>query len=378
MTTVTFETAVFIEAVRRAASLAPTKGAAFDKAAGIIIEIIPDDGDAVFRCTDQQTFVTRWVKALSIESSEPETTWRVPSGPFSGVAEKLRPTGNVSLTQTGKTLTLIAGRTKAEFSLMDSSGYPKWDVFEEENLATVENLGVALRAVSWAKADGGDGVMDGVHLSGEYAIATNRYRVCRYPLMIKDMPEGGITLSAPSVKTLSEFKGDVKFGTNGHQAFFMPDDDTQVRVVLYGEPFPFPKRVYELEYTDQIVVQPSELMRMIGLTDVISQSDRSIPSLRFWIGKGTIAALARSDEIGAIRDIIDIPGQANHDRVEIKINPKYLALALDNGEGTSVTLRYNSGIKYINLGEKSPDRIRCVLRFDKLNGYNAWVIPITG
>lgn len=376
MTKVTFETAVFAEAVRRAASLAPTKGSAFDKAAGLIIEIIPEDGDAVFRATDEMTFMSRWVKPTKIEGEE--TAWRLPSATFAGVVEKLRATGTVTLEQKDRVLILESGRTKAQFSLIDYGSYPKWDVFDEEDLTNVENIGVALRMVMWAAASNGEGAMEGVHLTGEYAVATNRYRVCRYPLKIEGIPDGGITLSAPSAKSIAETKGDVKFGTNGMQAHFMPDDDTQLKVILYADPFPQPKRVYELEYPNQVTVAPSEFLRLVELTNVISMSDRSTPQLRFWIGKGQIAALANNDEIGMIRDIIDIPGQAQHNRVEIKIGPKDLALALQNGEGQSVTLNYNASISYMNLGASDPARIQRVLRFDKGSGYNAWVIPITG
>lgn len=375
MTKVTIETAVFIEAVRKAKNIAPTKGTSFDTCAGIIVEVEPDDGEVAVRATDELTYLTTWVKAQAIEGGA--VSWRLPSGPFSQIVEKLRITGSVILEQVGRNLQLTSGRTRAEFTLMVMENYPRWTTFDEDDLIHVDNLGPALRHVAWAASSGKDGILDGVHLNGQYAITTNRFRVCQYPVKIDGLPEDGITLPRESAKAISDVKGVVKFGTDGHQAFFMPDDDTQIRTVLYGERFPRPKAVFDLEYPNTLTVAPQDFLRLIGLTNVMSQSDRSLPSLIFWIGKGQIAALATSEEIGKIRDIVDIPGQANHERVEIKINPKNLALALENGEGSAVVLHYNADITYVNLGSKSKDRIARVLKFTKDGGYCAWVIPIT-
>lgn len=376
-TKVVFETATLIEAVRRAASLAPTKGAAFDKAAGIIMEILAGEGEVLFRATDDVTQMTHWVKPSSIDASALETVWRLPSGPFAGVVAKLRPTGQVLLEQDGTGLNLTSGRTKARLQLMDSKSYPRWDVFDEDELVPVENIGTAIRAVQWAASDQVDGALDGVHLRREFAVATNRYRVCRYPLKIEGLPDGGITLAPQSAKAIGEMKGEVRFGTDGHQAFFMPDDDTQIRATLYGEQYMNPKMVYEIEYTDSVKLQAPDFIRMIDLTDQITSGDRSTPSLRFYIGKQQIAVLAANDEVGQVRDILDVPGQATHGRrVEIKISPVELSKALNGGEGHNVTLNYNSELEYVGVGKQG--RLQRVLRIDKDGGYQAWIVPITG
>lgn len=376
MTKVVFETATLIEAVRRAANLAPTKGAAFDKAAGIIVEVLPGEKEVLFRATDDVTFMTHWVKPSSIDASA-DTVWRLPSGPFSGVVAKLRPTGQVLLEQEGTGLNLTSGRTRARIQLMDAKTYPRWDVFDEDTLVSVENIGTAIRAVQWAASDQIDGSLDGVHFNGEYAVATNRYRVCRYPVKIGDLGDEGITLAPQSAKAISDMKGEVRFGTDGHQAFFMPDDDTQIRATMYGDKYMNPKMVYEIEYSDKIRLQAPDFIRMIDLTDQITSGDRSMPSLRFWIGKQQIAVIAANDEVGQVRDILDVPGQALHEhRVEIKISPVELSKALQNGEGNNVTLHYNSDMQYVGSGKEG--RIKRVLRIDKDGGYQAWVLPITG
>lgn len=342
------------------------------------MEVLPGEKEVLFRATDDITFMTHWVKPSSIDASA-DTVWRLPSAPFSGVVAKLRPTGQVLLEQDGSGLNLTSGRTKARIQLMDAKSYPRWEVFDEEDLVPVENIGTALRAVQWAASDQANDSLDGVHLRSEFAVATNRYRVCRYPVKISGLPAEGITLAPQSAKAISEMKGEVRFGTDGHQAFFMPDDDTQIRATMYGDKYMNPKMVYEVEYTDKIALQAPDFVRMIDLTDQITSGDRSMPSLRFYIGKQQIAVIAANDEIGQVRDILDVPGQALHDhRVEIKINPVELSKALNGGEGNNVTLRYNSDLQYVSLGSKNPDRIRRVLRIDKDGGYQAWVLPITG
>lgn len=340
------------------------------------MEILPDEKEVTFRVTDDLTFMTHWVKPVSIQASS-DTVWRLPSGPFNGVASKLRPTGQVTLEQDGTGLMISSGRTKARLQLMDAKTYPRWDIFEEDDMVPIENIGTAIRAVQWAASDSLDGTLDGVHLSQDYAITTNRYRVCRYPVKIPTMPPEGITLSPQSAKAIGDMKGEVRFGTDGHQALFMPDDDTQIRATIYGEPYMNPKMVFNIEYTHSVKFSVPDFTRMIELTDQVSSGDRSTPSLRFWVGKQQIAVMAANDEVGQVRDILDVPGQATHDnRVEIKISPVELSKALSNGEGTSVTLNYNADMQYVGTGKSG--RIQRVLRIDKDGGYQAWIAPITG
>lgn len=373
-TRVTFDSAVFRDAIKKAVDVAPkASGAAFDKAHGIVIEVMPGDKQVTVRSTDLETFYTNWMECTSIEGEE--TMWRLSANFFGGLIKKIKPGREVILTQDGEQLFVTSGATlKASFSLADTESYPNWDIFDEDNLVDVQGMGTALKTVTWAAADSSDSELASVHLTGEYAEATNRYKACRFPLKVPGLPEDGITLPMSVVDVLVNIKGDVRFGFDGHSALIMPDDDTQIKAVCFDTKYPPLNILFGVEHRDRLQFNADDFIHMIDLTSVISEGDR-MSRLTFWLGRGQIAAMT-SNETDRLRDIMEVPGQATHNnRVEIRCDPKYLIGALSNGEGLT-TMHYSSDLQYVNSGSGS-GRSK-ILRFEKKNGYIALVAPVTG
>lgn len=374
-TQVTFDSAVLTEAVGKAVSVAPSKGNAFDKAHGIVIEVMPEDGQVTIRATDLDYFYTEWVEAKSIVGEE--VMWRLSANAFGGMVSKLKPGREVTLKEVDKTLEVTSKSLRARFTLADTESYPNWDIFDEDDLVDVSNIGQAFKNVMWAAADGSDGTLSSVHLTGEIACATDRYKVATYPLKLACAPEGGITLPLSVAKFISSMKGDVRFGWDGHSALIMPDDNTQIKAVAFGSDYPaaFFDRIAQVEHTHKVQVNADELIHMVDLTSVINENDRVKRRLTLWLGRQQIAAMTKGD-IDQMRDIMDVPGQATHNnRVEIKVNPNYLSDALSNGEGL-VLMHYSADLEYTNPSAGST--MSKVLKFERPGGHMAWVAPITG
>ncbi|MEU4066691.1 hypothetical protein AB0F25_30635 [Streptomyces wedmorensis] len=374
-TSVTFDSAVLTEAVSKAVSVAPSKGNAFDKAHGIVIEVMPSEGQVTVRATDLDYFYTEWIDPKEIEGED--VMWRLSANAFGGMVAKLKPGRDVILTQNDQTLEVRSNNLRAMFSLGDTESYPSWDVFEEADLVDVSGIGQAFKNVMWAAADGSDGTLSSVHLTGEIACATDRYKVATFPLKLACAPEGGITLPLSVAKFISGMKGDVKFGWDGHSVLIMPDDNTQIKAIAFGSEYPsaFFERLAKVEHTHQVQVNADELIHMIDLTSVINENDRVKRRITLWIGRSQIAAMTKGD-IDQMRDIMPVPGQATHDhRVEIRINPNYLSDALSNGEGL-VMIKYSAGIRYTD--QSSGTTMSKVLRFERPGEHVAWVAPITG
>lgn len=374
-----------MEAVRAAAKVAPTKaGAAFDQAAGLLIEIAPDTDDptkaeALVRSTDTTVFFSRWIPVSSIEGGE--TTWRLPSMQFSQVVEKLRSvaSGTVTLSETesGSQLDLVSGRTRARFTLMKSQDYPNWELKEDVDFQIISNLGTAVRSVMWAADAKSITWMGGVTVRSEYVMATNRYRVARYPVSIEGLDDDGVVLPMNVAKVVADIKGDVAFYSDGRNAWFMPDDDTQYRTVLFAEKASgLIGKIFDIQYTDGVTFESTDVISLVELTGVINDGERGVNRLRMWVGRNELAAMSTNEEIGQLRDIVDLPNQASHARVEIHVDAQNFALALTNGEGTKVTMHYASGLSYLNV--PSAELRNRILKFTKDNGYVAWVVPWTG
>lgn len=376
---VTFETTTFIEAVGKAVSIAPTKGSAFDKAHGIVIEVMPEDNQVTIRSTDMDTFFTTWVPAVRCEGET--TRWRLSANAFGGMIAKLKSGREVTLRpektkEGGVELIVTSGMMRAGFTLGDMDSYPEWDIFEEDDLVDVSGLAAATGNVSWATAGPSEVQLNAVHFTGEHVIATDRYKFARYPLKVPGVKEGGITLPLSAVKFLQTLKGDVKFGFDGFNALIMPDDDTQIKVVALGVEYPSGvlDRLAKVEYSDRVQINADEFVDMVDLASAINTNDRVSKKLTFWIGRQQIAAMVTS-ETDRVRDIMSVPGQAEHERVEISINPKYLSEALGNADGLC-TIHYSSTTRYGREGGGTP--LSKTLKFEKPGGYTAWVMPITG
>lgn len=380
-----------MEAVKAAARVAPTKaGTAFDQAAGIIIKIDEPDENGVYEAeimaTDTITFFHRYIKLEEFEG-EPRT-WRVPSVEFTAVLEKARDnsTGKIQLSQGDgeRQLEVRSGRTRAQFSLMRADDFPTWDIFDVADFKDVQDLGTSIREVLWAADKKDLGWLGGVVLMRDMVFATNRYRIATMPIDFQGLPEAGIVLPLSAASTIADIKGDIKVlvEDDGHAAYFMPDDDTQIKTALIGETASLPKMVFDVPHTDHLEFNPNDAIQLVELTNIINgakaKAERAvIKRMKMFVGRAAIAAIASSEEIGQVRDIVSLPGRAEHARVEIHIDAENFQGALQNGgDDTTVTMHYNSEMLYVKIPKGSPLRDR-VLKFTKPNGYSAWVIPIT-
>ena len=82
MTKVVFENATIRDVIGKAARVAPTKGSAFEKSNGLLMEVDPDGPEVVLRATNLEIFYMEIADVVSIEG--PARTWRLPATVISG------------------------------------------------------------------------------------------------------------------------------------------------------------------------------------------------------------------------------------------------------------------------------------------------------
>lgn len=361
MTTAVFETATIADSVKKAARVAPAKGQAFDKAAGVILDVAVDT--IVVRATDLSIFYQEWVDAVSVEGDR--SVWRLPAQLLASVLGSL-PIGTgktVVFEHKEKVLHLTSGRTKARFNLMDSEYYPIWTTFDPDNLVDAPELGGRLGQVSWAASGNvADAPWCGVHLDGTRAIATDRYRLASVPLAIPDL-QRAVTVPGGVLASVLGKTGEVSIGIEEQQLLLMPDGTSQVRAVCFAQEYPKVGVILEKAQAnpERVTIKKTGLIEMISRAQNFAGSDRS-PMLRLFIGQEEIAVMMSNVEVGLLGDVVDVTGQAVHKRVEYKFTPKNLLDALTNAPNEEVTLGYNA--------EKST-----VLYIDGGSGYEACVAP---
>lgn len=366
MTRIVMETAALADAIKKAEIVAPTTaGQAFDKAAGILMEIRPgSDTPVIIRTTDLNIYRIEWLDAVEAEGVE--VFWRLPSRIFASVLAGL-PIGsgvNVVLEDSviegmARQVVLKQGRTTAKFNLMRADYYPEWGIFDPSALTVVADLGGRISQVEWAAAKT-EVPISGVHFDGVYASATDRVRLVRVPLEIPGLTER-ITVPGRLLSQLLKQTGDIRVGASGEQFLIMPDDTSQMRVVIYGLPFPNFDKPMSRTYPNSFKVRKSDILAIMGRASGFA-SDRD-PIMQCIIGKKEFAVVMDNSEQGLFGDVIDLGTQCDHPRHKILFTPKNIVEPITNSPSEEVEIFYDIASALVPV------------RVDGGSGYVALAVP---
>lgn len=367
MTKVVFENATLVSALNKAASVSPKKGAAFDKASGIVLEVRGSSTPpvVVVKSTNLDVYYMEWVDLVSCDG--PDVSWRIPSHMFASVIGSL-PLGQgqtAELEDNDGKLHLKSGRMKSKFNTMDVEYYPPWSAFNTEDLREVKGFGKRIKQVEWAASKTANEIpLSGIHFDGEFLTATDRYRLVRVPFKIElglDMEP--FTIPAGMFGTLFTNTDEVMVGADRRQILIMPDEYTQIRAIVYDAEYPPVTRIMKTDQPTRITVKKQDLLDVINRATLIVGSER-FPTLKLYFGKGEIAAFMENPEVGMLGDVVVLGnGQAEHNRVEIRYTPKNILDAIENAPSEQITIGYN------------PDEPDKPMHIDGGSGYNAWVVP---
>jgi DNA polymerase III sliding clamp (beta) subunit (PCNA family) len=362
MTSVTFETASFGDAIKKAARVAPSKsGHAFDKAAGIVLDIFPDDEvKCVIRSTNTDIFSTEIVAVVSATGAE--ARWRLSSMVLAAVIGTLPITNGktVTLTQDGSVIRITSGRTKATLMMMDPSLYPSWDSFDPDGMTQVNGLGGRLEQVEWAASTAPQPPLCGVLLDGQYAVATDRYRLARVPCKI-DLPRP-IVVPAGILGSVLRPMGDVGLAMRGSMLEIEVDEYHQVQTITYDMAYPDINKVARTEHPAVVEFNKAEFLEMAARANAFSGANRD-PVLRVFFGREEVAVMMENQEVGMLGDVLEVPGQIPHSRISINFTPRNLTDAISKTPGGRIKVGYD------------PETTKAPLYISDGSGYEAWVVP---
>jgi DNA polymerase III sliding clamp (beta) subunit (PCNA family) len=365
VTKVVFETAAIADAVRKAAKVAPSKGAAFDKASGIVLEINIDEGEysCVVRSTDLIVFYSEWVTIAEAEGER--TKWRVPADLLAGVIGSI-PTKNKTVTfeekdaERGRIVHLSSGKIKAKFILNETSYYPEWDIFDPEGLFPVENFIKKISLVDWACDK--TPPLSGVYLDGQCAVGTDKYKVVRVELPIdpENFSDPIVLPTRTLVSVLGDRNPEISLAVDETELLVMPDEFTQIRTILFAEDFPSLERAMRRDHPDSVRVKKTSIIEMINRSLHFVGGERN-PTLKVYLGKSELAVFMNNQEVGLLGDVLDVDG-AEHSRVTFNFNPGNLLQSIERSPSEEVTLHYDHENPLFPLRVEGPS-------------YEAWIAP---
>lgn len=361
MSTITFETATLASAIRKAERVAPSRGSAFDKAAGIVLE--STGSVTCVRATDTSVFYTEWIGCESFDGGAIQ--WRLPSKLIAMVVGSL-PIGSgktVTMTDEGNVVLLTSGRAKAKIPKLDYAFYPTWQAFQPDGLEGVQDVGGKMEMVEWAAAKDNQPPFAGVLFDGQFLIACDQFRLARVPLEIPHLDSPALVPSN-LLGGLVRATGEIQLGSDGHSLLLMPDDHTQITTVLFEGAYPDLTRLINTEYTHSVTVRKAHFLEIANRVRGISTADR-MAGINVIIGKSEVT-IYMSDAEAAMMDTIELPGQAVHDRHTVIFAPANIIEAVEHSPSEEVTLCYDT---------TNPNKI---FRVDGGSGYNAWVATRKG
>ena len=361
MTKVTFENATIRDVIGKAARIAPTRGSAFDKAAGIHLTVDAENNEVTVRSTNTEVFYMEIVDVVSIEG--PSCVWLLPSGLLDGICSKLPITSGatVAFDNDGSQMKIATGRMRANLRLMDPTYYPDWKPFDPTGLSPVSDFGGRLQQVQWAASRTAAPPLTGIHLDGRIAGATDTFRVAITPCEVPQLYEP-VTIPAATFTPLMKTLGEVKIGQEDGHLLVMPDDSTQIRAVIFSDKYPNLHAVLKRSEPDAVLISRDQLVEMIDQAMVIGARDRA-PLLKMILGQQELAVLMEDQELGLLGNVMELAGQANHDRHYIGVTPDNLTSALRAAPNDQVSLYYTVG------APMKP------IRLDGGSGYECLIMP---
>lgn len=355
------EAATFLDLMVRAGRVAPSRGAAYDKASGIVMEVKPgEDHNLVVRSTNLDVFFTTWAKAQTI-TGDP-VTWRFHADTIQAVARALKSTGGakVILATDGGRVQITQGRLKSKLNVMTVTDYPIWKAFNPNLLHRSGNIQKALSMIEWAAGSSESDLLIGVKADGKRIICTDRYRVGTVPYELPDLEGDPFVFKARLLSGAVSSQTHFDIGFDGDYLLLMPDELTQIKVLGLAGDFPPVERIMIPDKPCQFRVRRVSLIELVNRVLSVRGSDRS-PLVKLRIGKGEIVGYMQNEDFGMFGDVIEIPGYCPHERIDYGFSHENLIAALNAAPGDDVIVGHDPG----NL--KSP------FYFKGEQDYEAWL-----
>lgn len=269
------ETGNLADAVQQAARVAPNKGAAFDKAAGILFTVL-DDLKLMIRSTDLESTFERVIPLLET-SVTPVEPFRLPSAVLSSFLMQL-PLGDGNVAELGlsdrATVEIKSGKTNAKFRTLEAGMFPTFSIsYEYDKLLVVPDFAKRVKQIAWCVARD-TAPLTGVHLDGQGMIACDRSRAARVPCAIPlDHP---ITAPLSALSGVLNATDEVRLTGIGDRLVIVPDRDTVVTSTIYAEKYPDVAALWNQTKAcdQQVEFDPREMLSVLSRILVLCHEER--------------------------------------------------------------------------------------------------------
>ena len=340
MNRVTFDSATLADAVQKAARIAPSKGSAYDKAAGIFFEYKHPATVLIMKATNLDSTYTQKLTMLD-PKVEGDFTWRIPSALLAGLMSNL-PLG------AGKQITFIdkgddsSIRIKQDTMMvklaMITGDYPVIRSFDSASMAEANDFAHKVEQVTWACARD-DSMYSGVHIDGDSLIGCDKTVAAIVPCKVPIA--NPITVPLWALSSILRQATDVRLAATDTKLNIQLDAESQATTSIFSGKYPNVKALLRDNYTGEIKIPRQPFLEALNRMLVVARSER-LPTVKLsFNGSGLVKNITMDLEVpdtGRIQDSVDAEG--TFDDFEIWFTPGYIIGAMEQAKDELVTVKY--------------------------------------
>jgi len=369
-TTMTFEAATLADALTKASRIAPVKGAAFDRAAGYLIETNPAASEVILKATDIDSTYLQHVPAVS--GTGDGARWRIPSRIFTDLITGLpmSESSQVQVIDRGDNwIRVSAGRTKAKLAMLDPESFPLVPEFPMDHMVTAHDMAVKVEQVAWS-TDPGSQVLQGVHIDGKRLVGTTQHTIAAVPCEVTvDEP---ITVPLATLASLLKGGSNVQVQAVGRKLHIALDGETQITAPILEGAYPKIDAVMRDDFTCSTKVHKATFLDALGRMLALIKTERA-PVLEVELNGDGLVKMITFDmevpEVGRMQDGLDVAGEFDGIH-KLYFNPRLISDAFSNSRADVVVFSW---------GHADPDRAwKLPIRVSDDRGYTAYVMPMRG
>lgn len=367
-TEVTFDNATLADAVQKAGRVAPSKGAGFDKAAGIHFSVNADTREVIVRATNLEITYEQRIYATEVKGNS--IAWRIPSVLLTGIAAQL-PMGEGHtmkfIDRADKWIRMKAGRLVTKLALLSADDYPMnaFDTFDMSDMTPAQELANKVEQVAWSvDKKSKSGPLGGVHIDGTRIIGCCPFHLAIVPCDVGiDAP---VTVPLASMTAILKNASSVRCRASGKRFQLALDDETRASCGLLEGKYPNIDAVMRSNFTGSAKIHKGAFVDTLSNMFVLIRQEK-LPTLTLELnGTGLIKTVTFDMEVpetGRMQNSIDI--ETDYDSIfRLNFMPHMIHDAVANSKSDYVTLDFGH-----------PEGRMDMVRFTDDRGYICYVMP---
>ena len=359
-TIVTVRANLLHEALQRAVNVAPTKGAGFDKAGGIMFRT--RGSELWVQATDlEHTFFQKVPATVDIDGYDfriyPHVAKFVASLPMTSDQEV-----RFHIDDDTERIEVQYKKTPTKLKVPTVTGeYPTIDWHDYDDMDDAFELSGKLASVAWATEDSASGVLSGVRIDGEWIEALCSKQMAR--TMCKVQTDEPVIAVVKSLTSLIAQGSRVRIKALHGRVVIALDEHSQITSATVLGAWPdLAERIDKLDLPQGFVVNRHRLLDALSRITAFTAGDR-FPRINFKVSSDRITMGLTDAKDGDITDVIALTSRDGTDEVEFCFNPAWLQQAIDTFPGAEVQVKF--------LNEKMPIRL-----MEPMTSYNALIMGL--